>query len=290
MNETLRTVMERVVDERLDVCEKYAGNLGAAVAHFERSNGSIPLTELDPAHVRAMMRDLIAAGRSPRTVNNQRMIILFLWGMAEEFDWQIPPLRRKRIPKLREPRRVPTAWRAEEFAAMLGAARKVRTRRGWGAAEWTALLLTVYDTSLRITCLLRSRLHQLDVNRRILRVPGDIQKGRCETVQSLHPDTCHALLCVHRKLGDDRLFPYPWHPRDIWRRMEAHILRPAGLPCGPRDKFHRIRRTSYSHVAAKLGIKAASEHAAHKSDLSAAYLDPSFIDRPNPLDALPRPE
>lgn len=57
---------------------------------------------------------------------------------------------------------------------------------------------------------------------------------------------------------------------------------------GRRDKFHRLRRTSYTLVAKAFGVEAASRHAAHKQDLSRFYLDRSQIDA-DPLQALPRP-
>jgi hypothetical protein len=152
------------------------------------------------------------------------------------------------------------------------------------------LILLVYDTSLRIGCLLRSKLSQLNPSENRLLVPGELQKGRADTWQPLHPNTVRLLLQIHRKPGDDRLIPWPFSEGHIWKKYEADVLIPAGLPFSHRDKFHRIRRTSYTMVAKAFGIAAASEHAAHKQDLSRFYLDTSLLDHHNPLDALPRPE
>jgi hypothetical protein len=120
-----------------------------------------------------------------------------------------------------------------------------------------------------------------------LLVPGEFQKGGADTYQSLHADTARRLDSLDRGTSG-KLFPWPFAREELWRRLESLILVPAGLPHGRRDKFHRLRRTSYTLVAKVFGVQAASRHAAHKQDLSRYYLDRSMIDA-NPLDALPRP-
>lgn len=114
------------------------------------------------------------------------------------------------------------------------------------------------------------------------------KKGRRDTVHRLHPSTLEVLNRISPKTG--LLFNWPFHRDELWRRFSREILIPAGLPATRRDKFHRVRRTSYTMVAKAYGIAAASEHAAHKQDLSRFYLDTSLLERQNPLDALPRPK
>ena len=167
------------------------------------------------------------------------------------------------------------------------ACRTAPTGRGWGPDHWEALILTVYDTSLRIGCLMKIPATSLLAVECRLLVPGEFQKGGADTYQTLHPDTAEKLQRLPRGQSD-RLFPWPYAREELWRRLESLILVPAGLPHGRRDKFHRLRRTSYTLVAKAFGVQAASRHAAHKQDLSRYYLDRSMIDA-NPLDALPRP-
>lgn len=286
---TLRDVLSRLTDERFDFSNGFVTSLSVAVSWFERTHGDIELPLLTAAHVRAVMRAVMDAGNSPRTANNYRMSLRYLWSEAEDMGFDVPPVPdRKKLPRVKELRHVPRAWTREQMQRMLLACREAPTRRGWGPAHWEALASTIYDTSLRIGCLMDSDVSQLDTGLCALAIPAHLQKGRAETFQRLHPTTCRLLVDLPRPAGDTRLFPWPFHEDEIWRQFKRYVLIPAGLPHGRRDLFHKVRRTSYTLVAVAHGIAAASEHAAHRCDMSRYYLDPSFMPRPNPLDALPR--
>lgn len=294
---TLRDVIKRLTEERLDFGRRHIGNLEAAVGCLEKAVGIKPLPELTESDIRDAMRYCLDEANTAVTANNYRKSLLYLWEHAEKFHrrdsasgWQIGPSPRKYVPKLKEVLRKPTAWTPEQFASLVAACRSTRTRRGWGPKHWQALIFTVYDTSLRIGCLLKSKFNQLHIADCRLLIPGELQKGRADTFQPLHHETMQLLVSLPRKPGDDRLIPWPFYRDELWRKYTKEILIPAGLPFTHRDKFHRIRRTSYTLVAKAFGIAAASEHAAHKGDLSKFYLDTSMLDRHNPLDALPRPD
>jgi integrase len=288
---TLRDVLERFKDERMDISPRHVANFNAAVKWMEQANeGAIDLATINARHIRNMMRAMIAEGRSTVTTNTYRKLVLQLWSYALDCGLDAPTLpRRSECRKLKEPRPQPTAWRPEEMERLIHACRRARVQRGWGPAHWEALVMTVYDTSLRVGCLMKSKLSQLDVENCRLRVPGDMQKGLEETNQPLDPQTLRMLQELPRRPGDDRLFPFPFYRDELWRKYRENILIPAGLPSGPRDKFHKIRRTSYTAVAKLFGVQVASEHAAHKVDMSKHYLDKTLLDRPAPLAALPRP-
>jgi len=288
---TLREVFERWKDERIDVSARHVSNFNAAVAWFERANGqAVTINRLTASHVRSTMRAMVEEGRSNVTVNNYRKLILGLWNYALDCQLPAPQLpRRSECRKLKESKPQPTAWRPEQMTALIAACRKAPRRRGWGPAHWEALVMTIYDTSLRVGCLMASKLSQLDAQACRLSVPGDLQKGREETIQPVDRQTVQLLIEIPRRPGDDRLFPWPFYRDELWRKYRDEILIPAGLPFGARDKFHKIRRTSYTAVAKAFGVQVASEHAAHKVDMSKHYLDRTQLDRPAPLEALPRP-
>ena len=294
---TFRDVVQAIRDERLDVGERHIGNLLAAVGCLEKAVGIKTLQELTESDLRAAIRFALGEGNTATTANNYRKSLLNLWETAERLarvrpgdGWEIAASPRKFIPKLKEIVRKPTAWTEDQFAALVRSCQQARTRRGWGPQHWLALVFTIYDTSLRVGCLLKSRFSQLQIADCRLLVPGEMQKGKADTWQRLHPDTVRMLVNLPRKSGDDRLIPWPFYRDELWRKYRDEILIPAGLPFTHRDKFHRIRRTSYTMVAKAYGIAAASEHAAHKQDLSRFYLDTSLLERQNPLDALPRPK
>lgn len=277
---TLDDVLQRLREERLDLSTGHLEQLSVAVHHFARANGDA--VSVDLAAIRTMMRSLQTAGRSPRTVNNHARSIMYLC------DQGGIDIDRRKLSLLREPQRYPTAWTAEQLRSLVQACRTAPVQRGWGPDHWEALILTVYDTSLRVGCLMKIPATALLAGECRLLVPGEFQKGGTDTYQTLHPDTSEKLQRLSRA-DSDRLFPWPYAREELWRRLESLILAPAGLPHGRRDKFHRLRRTSYTMVAKAFGVEAASRHAAHKQDLSRFYLDRTMIDH-NPLDALPRPQ
>lgn len=283
MQVTLTEILSRVENERLELSDGFRTVLRAALQWFHR-NAEVAVSDLSADHVRAMMRALLDQHRSHKTVNNYRYAILFLWEQARQDG--APSVPWLAVRPLRKIHRKPTAWTTEQLQRLIDACREAQTLRGWGPVEWEAITSTVYDTSLRIGCLLRLSLQHLISDRPLLYVPGEFQKGREDTLQPLHPHTVRLLLRIDR--SDHRLFPWPFHQRLLWEHYERHILIPAGLPHTSRDKFHKIRRTSYTYVAKRFGVAVASDHAAHKSDMSRYYLDTSLLDRPNPLDALPR--
>ena len=272
---TLRDTLDRLRSRRLDLSDGYLFVLSAALGWFRDG----PLDSLSSDDVAAMMHRLRDSGKSAKTIRSYRQAILYLMhaaGLRVDARDVRPP---------RNVRRRPTAWTVEELGRLVSACRSAPWRSGWGPPHWEALTLTAYDTGLRIGTLLLADVAHLDGV--TLYVPGEHQKGREDAVHHLHPDTSRLLLSLPRT--DSRMFPWPFCRRVIWKHY-GEILRRAGLPDTSRDKFHKLRRTSYTYVAKEHGIAAASEHAAHKSDLSAYYLDKSHLNRPNPLEALPRPK
>lgn len=262
--------------------------MAAAVAWHAKANGPVAVADLDAAQVRAMMRLLTKHNRAARTVNNYRYGILHLWRASRRYGWTAQSLPDKdECPKLKEAKRAPTAWSPAEMQQLLAQCRTVPVKRGWGGPHWEALVSTIYDTSIRIGALMKAPRSAFQHHHRRLHIPGEFHKSKRDTVHALHPDTCDMLLMLRRPQGDQRLFPWPWHEDEIWRKFRK-IVSDAGLSATRRDMFHKIRRTSYTYVYVAHGMQAASEHASHTEDLSRFYLDQSFLPKPNPLDALPR--
>ncbi len=154
----------------------------------------------------------------------------------------------------------------------------------WTGQHWKGLILVAYDTSLRIGCLLKVPRDCLQGDQ--LTIPAELQKARVETVQRLHPET----VAVVEALPPSRLlFNWPYHDRHLWTLFRSDILEPAGLASTRRDCFHKIRRTSYTRIYDKMGLRAASEHAAHSTDMSRWYLDKMQLTKIDPIAVLPRP-
>lgn len=273
--------------QRTDISRAWREHLRYVVRGFSRFlERPATLGDLSEASIIGFMRAL-APGHSARTVNDNRGALIILWNDA--FDEGYLERGPRRVRRLKEPERIPTAWLLPEFRLILEAAKRARTIRTWTPQKWRGLFLTIYDTSHRISPLLRVPRDCLQGE--WLTVPAELTKAKRETRHRLHPETAetlHSLPHDDPPPYDELLLYWPVTRRRLWREFER-ILKGAGLPHDHKGLFHRLRRSSYSAVYAELGLQAASAHASHRSDLSRSYLDPRFLKSPAAIDVLPRP-
>lgn len=183
--------------------------------------------------------------------------------------------------RFKVPRRLPEAWTTEEVSRILQAAATVPgTVSGIPAAAWwTAFLLCMYDSGVRVGALLRLPVAQVDLADGWIRIPAELQKHGAEQAFELHPDTVAAIKAT-KPQGRTVLFPCPWTSGRLCKQYRD-ILEAAGLPATSRDLFHRLRRTSCTAVAKAIGVAAAQEHLGHSSAslTKQAYLDPRLTGR-----------
>lgn len=223
------------------------------------------------------------------TVNKYRAMLLAPWRHA----W-----RRKKVADLprdvtkqETTKRNPEAWSQEELADILAAAREqTGIVGGLPAADWWfALLLTLYETGLRIQATLELKTTDLDFKSGWLTIPADHQKQKAEQVYPLHAETLEALLRTEPQQRI-QLFPCSMQPGTL-RKQYREILQRAGLPHGRRDLFHKLRRTSATFVANAIDEDAAQKHMGHSHiNVTRKYLDLRKIKRIHLVDVLPRPE
>lgn len=299
--DTLAGVLARYCRQRLDIKPRSREVMQLSVRQFERWALSrlgrvLTLEDLTEDLLLDWMAAIKSAGRVARTVNNHRQVALTLWefGFDEELTARAP--NRRKVRKLKEPKRIPQAWTLDEMGRILHACRTrgrvVRTHRRkgrilWDWRHWLALILTLYDSCHRISAILEVERSQFDPRAGTLRVRAEQVKQNADIVHTLSPETVQAL----EALPDDpsgKLLAWPIARPEIWRSYKK-ILTAAGLSATRRDAFHKVRRTSYSFVFREQGLVGASRHAGHSTDMSAAYLDPSLLELDDPLKALPRP-
>lgn len=228
------------------------------------------------------------AGRSAATANRLRSHLLAIWRHA----WRKRKVddQPRDVQKHREPKRLPEAWSLPEFERIIAAAGQVRgTIAGVPAGLWwRSLLLTLFDTGLRHQAAMKARSIDLDAERQTLFVPADHQKQKADQLFALHADTVR-LLCETQPAGRQLLFPWPGRMRDV-RDAYRSILKAAGLPHGPKHLFHKLRRTSGSHLAAATDDGTAQRHLGHSSpSVTARYLDPRIVRRLAAADLMERP-
>lgn len=274
----------------------------SAIRQLNIQRQSETLTEdLSERMLLDMLQSLRDRNKSPATIKRRRGHLMSVWryayrkGRTQHNPWQAD------IPIPRGYKRKPMAWSVEQMNLMLEQARHVQFRmeRPFCGKCWRALLQLLYYTGLRIAAVLQ--LKRSDLRGHILIVPAEIQKDSEDQIFRLPGDLVNQLLALPRpqqvingRLLSELLIPWPWRLDGCQKILNRYILKPAGLPNDRRLKFHAIRRTVATIVAAKKGKEAARDILGH-SDVATTerYLaDPMLVHpdlprRLSPMDVLP---
>ena len=227
------------------------------------------------------------------TINGYRAMLLALWRHA----WRKSKVKElpRDIHKFKVSKLIPEAWSPDEMGMMLKAAREA-TGDVCGAPSsvfWPALILTLYDTGLRIAALMQAKLSDFDFESRWLKIPAEVQKQDADQVFRLHEETVDAIARIE-PAKRELIFPWPFDADNRYHILTDHfrkILKAAGLSDTKRDLFHRIRRTSATAVAQVLGEAAAQHHLGHSSiSVTKRYLDPrKLAGKQSPSESIERP-
>ena len=245
------------------------------VRHFEFVIGRpAQLEDLCDANVQLTMRSMLERGCSPYTANKERSQLCAIWRFAcREGRLKLWPNVNAEL----EPERVPRAWMEPEIRklyshvdALEGNMRGLEIpQRLW----WRALLMVAFDTAERIGAVSGAEWDNLDGT--WLLFPAEVRKGkRRDRLFELDMQTVEVLIRLRKLQCSHMMFPWPYSPSYIWTKYDA-ILRSAGLPHGPRDKFHRIRKTVAS-IAHACGLNAQELLDHQDRRTTQKYLDPRF--------------
>lgn len=228
----------------------------------------------------AWFRDLPRAAPS---VNKQRNNLLAIWRYAcrrgELAHW--PDVEPEKCPK-----RIVQAWTMADMQKILWACSREfgKYHRVPCALWWAALIHLLWDTGERINAIRGLLWEHVDLSDGWM--PAELRKGgREDRAYKLSDETVAALKAI-RGPERDEVFPWPHEQNYLWT-IYKRILHVAGLPHGPKDKFHRIRRTVASMYAAAGGN--ATELLGHtKAEITKAYIDPRIVPTPQAIDLVPR--
>lgn len=251
----------------------------------------VTIDQLSDALLERFMGWCLKSGRSASTANGAAGSIYTLWRFA--FSEGLLDRQPRKRHKMAVAKRLPEAWSLEEFGRLLRAASETE---GWigsvpASIWWPPLLLLLFDTGLRINAVLMLAPSALDAHG-WLTVPAEFQKQKTAQSMHLHADTLRSLMGL--RASGDRLFPTPWKsPVVQLRRRFRRIVKRAGLPSGPRDMFHKIRRTTATYIADATCDEMAQRQLGHSSVslTRAAYIDPRKIHRRIELaDVMQRPQ
>jgi len=279
---TLSDYLHQVyVPSKLDLSPGTVQQYEIAIRVFERWAGdTLSIRDLDESFLRQFLA-VYSQSNAPPTVNKKRQLLLTLWTHAYEEDIADRPPRLRKVPRAREPRRIPEAWTPEEVGRLLAATG--RLFREPESSWWRAGLLFLYDTGCRVSEALRMQEGDLDATKR-LAVFRQTKTG-VDRLRELHPETVEAWLSVHPGSGP----PWPYPYSRSW--MTVCMSRLCGVARirygqGKGGCFQKLRHTSGTLVDANGG-----EGHTHLGNSRAVferhYKDPRFF--ASQLDKLPRP-
>lgn len=179
------------------------------------------------------------------------------------------------MPRVTVPERIPEAWLSEEMQQVIDSARLESSTycEFPGGKVFPAILLLAYSTGERIGAIMQLKCRDVQGCAVIFRAE-DRKGSRRDIYREISVECADALLAIRRG-PDDTAIPWDKHPTYIYNRLKI-ILKRAGLPCGRRDKFHKVRRTTASYYEAAGG--SAQRLLDHSSPaVTKRYLDPRIV-------------
>lgn len=255
------------------------------IASLARTVGREPTTDdlTDSTLARHAARRM-ADGASRATIAAEFCKLLALWRFAAKRRYveEWPTVRAPKIPE-----RVPLAWTRAELDRLFAAAHfALPVGRVPGSHWWSALFGVLWNTGERINAVLQLQWSGVDLGGLTLFLPAEVRKGSTrDKLYAIDRETADALA----KLPRDRPpFFWPHCMGTLWNRF-GKMLELAGLPHDRRSKFHRIRRSFASHLAAAGGDPTAALDHSSPSVTKRSYLDPRIATGPRPVDLLFRP-
>ncbi len=257
----------------------------SSIKNLEKTLGRVATMEdLTDSSVEQLMADIIARGGSPYTANKERSQLLAIWryacqiGMLTVWPTVMPE---------KEPERVPQAWFQEDLQQLFAAVDRLDGTVGSVQAceWWKALLSVALDTGERIGALMQCEWSWLDRNWLLIRAEAR-KGGKRDRRYMLSDDSLRMLSRLKQSNPSNAklIFVWPFTRTSLWSQY-AKVLRAAGLPHGPKDKFHRLRKTVASVVyAAGMDAQDVLDHQSRKTTLK--YLDPRFVRTQQPSEIL----
>lgn len=281
----------RLIGASQSSCANYRHNLN----RFAKFLGRVPmLTDLNDNTVVEFQGWMLNTGLSAASANCSRSGLLALWRYAVKRGFLAEGPRD--VEKLKEPRRLPESWTMEEMGRIIEAARnQPRPVRGIPCPPgvfFETLILVAYDTALRLRALRNIRRSDWNPDRSELTVEAEYMKHKVSQTFTVSQQTAQA---INRMIGQSdpgREILFDWSMQEeALHYSYRQILKRAGLYKGPKDSFHKLRRTAASHLTKVLGIEAASRQLGHSSvQMTRRYVDPRMTGDHRAADHLPRPK
>ena len=151
-----------------------------SIRHLCRFAGrNVMFEDLSDELVSGYMGHMLDQGYARPTVNNNRADILCVWRFAHKKKLLD---RWPSVDKMQVFRRLPTAWTMEDMGLILAACAATKGMVGEIPAckFWTALVLVMFDSGIRLNTAFSVEVSNLDVRTGWLTVPAEVQKQKAE--------------------------------------------------------------------------------------------------------------
>lgn len=227
---------------------------------------------------------------SPASLAKDSAHLRSLWTWLAKKRWkrsdgeliEFPDYARPRVPKP-----VPKAYKAEELAKLVEAAKH---RKGAVAGKpaawyWVTKLQAMFQTGERIGAVMALRWSEVDLERHTLTFLAATRKGHRETITRPITPALAKILAMHKGAPEERVWPWLEDREMLSCYASLKVLcRTAGVPYKP---FHAIRKATASYLK-KAGISA-KKQLGHSSEEMAEthYYDEDITGRESNLDYLP---
>jgi integrase len=227
---------------------------------------------------------------SPASLAKDSAHLRSLWTWLAKKRWkrsdgeliEFPDYARPRVPKP-----VPKAYKAEELARLVDAAKH---RKGHVAGKpaawyWVTKLQAMFQTGERIGAVMALRWSEVDLERHTLTFLAATRKGHRETITRPITPALARCLAMHKGDPGERVWPWLEDREMLSCYASLRVLcRTAGVPYKP---FHSIRKATASYLK-RAGISA-KKQLGHSSEEMAEthYYDEEITGRESNLDYLP---
>lgn len=239
-----------------------------------------------------MLRYLESKELSPHTIQQRQNYMVALSNFCSKrrlINWWVE------LDRYPAPDVVPETWSIDEMKRLIAACGKMPGQYFDVEAStwWRAFHFALWDTGERTSAVLAIEPAWLNVEARVLAIPGPARKGgRKAATYELTPRTVAAmapLSCACRQSGRKAVFAFPGCKATFYGHY-TRLLKLAGLPDGRKHKPQKIRRTFATFV--ELAGGNATEALGHSTRrvTTEHYLDPTVIRKPPANRLLPNIE
>lgn len=238
----------------------------SAAQQIEAVIGPLTLDEITELHVHEVSSSL-ARTSAPETVRG--VLRRFKMFLAEAWRLRLVEDPPRYWPRIKGTSRMPDSWSREDIERLYGICLQQPGEIGPHAASewWRAWFLVAWDTSMRLSQIMRIRLADVDTRRRyILDRATSGTKVASDVVRPISEPTVAAIEAIQQP-DREMLFEWPEWPasrRDFFS-VFRYLCWLADVPC-PRQMHgqltHRLRRSGVT-AAALVSIEEARRQAGH---------------------------